>query len=53
MQAWRYPAMLDFIRARDLPIHRLVGTRRPLADGGEVLASMGAFAPLGVTVLEP
>lgn len=53
MQAWRYPAMLDFIRARDLPIHRLVGERRPLADGGRVLASMGGFAPLGVTLLEP
>ncbi len=53
MQAWRYGDMLEFIRSRELPVDRLVGARRPLAAAGEVLASMGDFAPVGVTLLEP
>jgi alcohol dehydrogenase len=53
MQAWRYADMLNFIEARRLPIQRLIGARRPLGDAGEVLASMAAFAPVGVTLLEP
>ena len=53
MQAWRYGEMFDFIAARCLPLDRMIGERRPLADAGAVLASMAAFAPLGVTLLEP
>lgn len=52
MQARRYPEMLSFIANRGLPLEKLVGERRPLADAGEVLASMGRFAPTGVTILE-
>ncbi len=53
MAAWRYPEMLAFIQARALPIERLIGERRPLADAGAALAAMGSFAPVGVTLLEP
>lgn len=53
MQAWRYGDLFQFIRARQLPIRRLVGARRPLADAPEALAAMESFTPLGVTILEP
>lgn len=53
MQAWRYPGMFDFISAAGLPLHRLIGETRPLADAGDVLAGMARFAPLGVTILDP
>ncbi|MBA2665637.1 MAG: alcohol dehydrogenase catalytic domain-containing protein [Trueperaceae bacterium] len=53
MQAWRYGELFDFIAARRLPLGRMIGARRPLADAGDVLASMAGFAPLGVTLLEP
>lgn len=53
MQAWRYGDMLDFIAARRLPVDRMIGARRGLEAADEVMRSMGAFAPLGVTLLEP
>ncbi len=53
MQARRYPEMLTFVATTAMPLERLIGARRPLADAGEVLASMGRFAPLGVTILHP
>jgi alcohol dehydrogenase len=53
MQAWRYGELFAFVAARDLPLGRLIGDRRPLADAGEALAAMGTFAPTGVTVLHP
>ena len=51
MQAWRYPEMFEFIERARFPLEKLIGDRRPLADAGEVLASMARFAPLGVTLL--
>ncbi|MBX3144146.1 MAG: alcohol dehydrogenase catalytic domain-containing protein [Trueperaceae bacterium] len=53
MAAWRYPEMFEFIAARRLPLGRLIGERRALGDAGDVLAGMGSFAPVGVTLLEP
>ncbi|MFA5569135.1 MAG: alcohol dehydrogenase catalytic domain-containing protein [Trueperaceae bacterium] len=53
MQARRYPEMLDFIASSDAPLEALIGARRPLGAAGEVLASMGSFAPVGVTILHP
>lgn len=53
MQAHRYPEMLTFVRTANVPLERLIGARRPLADAGAVLASMAEFAPLGVTILQP
>ncbi len=51
MQAWRYAQMFEFIKQARLPLEKLIGETRPLADAGDVLASMGSFAPLGVTML--
>src|SRR5690606_33479206 len=48
-QARRYPEMLSFIAGSRLPLDKLIGERRPLADAGNVLASMSSFAPAGVT----
>jgi alcohol dehydrogenase len=53
MQAWRYDEMFAFIAAAELPLGRMIGERRPLAEAGAVLASMARFAPVGVTLLEP
>ena len=53
MQARRYQEMFEFIDRHRLPLKRLIGDTRPLRDAGEVLASMGRFAPLGVTLLTP
>lgn len=53
MQAWRYADMLEFIAAHHLPVERMIGARRGLEAADEVMRSMGAFAPLGVTLLEP
>jgi alcohol dehydrogenase len=51
MQARRYPEMLSFVERSGLPLEKLIGERRPLEDAGSVLASMGSFAPTGVTIL--
>lgn len=53
MQAWRYPAMLEFIQARRLPVERLIGGRRPLEEADAAMRAMESFSPVGVTVLEP
>ncbi len=53
MQARRYPEMLAFVATSGLPLEKLIGERRPLEDAGAVLASMGSFAPVGVTLLQP
>lgn len=53
MQAHKYPEMLTFVRTANVPLERLIGARRPLADAGAVLASMAEFAPMGVTILQP
>lgn len=53
MQAWRYPEMFRFIEAASLPLERLIGGTRPLADAGAVLEDMARFAPVGVTILDP
>jgi alcohol dehydrogenase len=53
MQAWRFAEMFAFIDAAGVPLARLIGERRPLDDAGTVLADMGRFAPVGVTLLRP
>lgn len=53
MQAWRYPEMFSFIGSTRLPLEKLIGATRPLADAGAALEGMGRFAPVGVTILDP
>lgn len=52
MPARRYGAMLGFLRTARVPVERLVGERVPLEAAGSALAAMGAFAPVGVTIVE-
>lgn len=53
MPAWRYPELFRFVAAGRVPLDRLIGARRPLEEAGDALASMGRFAPVGVTLLHP
>lgn len=53
MPAWRYPELFRFVTARALPLDRLIGARRPLEEAGVAMSAMGAFAPVGVTLLRP
>lgn len=52
MQAHRYPAMLDMIRAGMLNPGLLVGERVGLDDVPERLARMNEFAGTGITIVE-
>lgn len=53
MPAWRYPQLLRLVVGRGLPVHRLIGQRLPLSAAGEAMEAMGAFGPVGVTLLRP
>jgi alcohol dehydrogenase len=53
MPAWRYPELFRFVAAGAVPLERLIGARRPLAEAGDALQAMGSFAPVGVTLLHP
>jgi alcohol dehydrogenase len=53
MPAWRYPELFRFVAAGRVPLERLIGARRPLAEAGAALEAMGSFAPVGVTLLHP
>lgn len=53
MPASAYPRLFEFIRLHELPLERLIGARRPLADGAEVLPAMADFQGVGVTLLHP
>jgi alcohol dehydrogenase len=53
MPATAYPRLFRFIAAGGVPLDRLIGARRPLAEAGDALAAMARFAPVGVTLLVP
>jgi len=53
MPARGYPALFRFVLDRGLPLGSLVGARVDLAGAGDALASMAAFAPVGVTIVRP
>jgi alcohol dehydrogenase len=53
MPASSYPRLFRFVLERRLPLERLIGERRPLAEAGAALAAMEGFAPVGVTLLQP
>ena len=53
MPAHRYPDLFRFVHDAKLPIEALVAERLALEAAGEALSAMGAFTPLGVSVLEP
>jgi len=53
MPATAYPRLFRFVTDRGVPLGRLIGERRPLAEAGEALAAMERFGPIGVTLLHP
>jgi alcohol dehydrogenase len=53
MPARAYPRLFRFLERGPVPLERLIGERRPLAEAGAALAAMERFAPVGVTLLHP
>lgn len=53
MPATSYPRLFRFVAAGRVPLDRLIGERRPLAEAGAALAAMERFTPVGVTLLRP
>lgn len=53
MAAWRYQELFAFVARAQLPLERLIGSRRPLSEAGEALTALGSFGPIGVTLLRP
>ena len=51
MQAYRYPAIFEMIRAGKLQPEKLIGQTISLAEVGAALAGMTNFSNLGVTVI--
>lgn len=51
MQAYRYPAIFEMIRAGKLRPDKLIGRTISLAEAGAALADMTTFSHLGVTVI--
>ncbi len=51
MQAYRYPAIFEMIRAGKLRPDKLIGQTISLAEAGAALAGMTTFGNLGVTVI--
>ncbi|MBX3730915.1 MAG: zinc-dependent alcohol dehydrogenase family protein [Candidatus Sumerlaeia bacterium] len=52
MQAHRYPALLELIRAGRLAPQRLIGRRIALDEAPEALAAMDSFPGTGITVID-
>lgn len=53
MQAWRYDAMLEMIRAGTLQPERLIGETLSLADAVPALTGMDRSAPDGIAIIDP
>ncbi|QRE72756.1 zinc-dependent alcohol dehydrogenase family protein [Methylobacterium aquaticum] len=53
MQAWRYDAMLEMIRAGRLTPERLLGETLSLAQAVPALVAMGDTAPDGIAIIDP
>lgn len=51
MQAHQYPAMLDLILAKKIPLKRMIGQELDLAAGAAALMEMNAFKNTGVMVI--
>lgn len=51
MQAHQYPAMLDLIFSKNVPLGKMVGERMNLEKGAKALMEMGNFKNTGVMVI--
>ena len=52
MQAHQYPAMLDLVFAKNIPLQRMIGERLGLEEGATALMEMDAFRNVGVMVVQ-
>ncbi len=52
MQAHQYPAMLDLIFAKNIPLEQMIGQRMNLEEGAQALMEMGNFKNVGVMVID-
>ncbi len=53
MQAHQYPAMLDLIFTKNIPLEKMIGQRMDLASGAKALMEMNQFKNTGVMVINP
>ncbi len=53
MQAHQYPAMLDFIFAKNIPLEKMLGQRLDLVSGTQALMEMNQFNNTGVMIINP
>ena len=53
MQAHQYPAMLDLIFTKKIPLEKMIGQRMNLADGAQALMNMNQFKNTGVMIINP
>ena len=53
MQAHQYPAMLDLIFAKNIPLEKMLGQRLDLASGTQALMEMNQFNNTGLMVINP
>lgn len=53
MQAHQYPAMLDLIFAKNIPLDKMIGQRMDLENGAKALMEMNQFNSTGVMVINP
>ena len=53
MQAHQYPAMLDLIFAKNIPLDKMIGRRMDLEEGAKALTEMNQFKNTGVMVIQP
>jgi len=53
MQAHQYPAMMDLILAKNIPLEQMIGERMGLAKGATALMDMNQFKNTGVMVINP
>lgn len=53
MQAHQYPAMLDLIFSKNIPLEKMLGQRLDLTTGAQALMEMNQFKHTGVMVINP
>jgi len=53
MQAHQYPAMLDLIFTKNIPLEKMIGQHMDLASGAKALMAMNQFKNTGVMVINP
>lgn len=53
MQAHQYPAMLDLIFTKKIPLEKMIGQRMNLTEGVQALMTMNQFKNTGIMIIDP